>query len=273
MDRIFRERKEAWQLSLPQRREKRLRQIEYFKHINEARPAQPAGQGEEDLELKWTEPEIYDAAVKVGIDLEPYDIEEVKMGMAEEMEHGSENGPDTDVTHDLLIPTLQITMAHLKENPRYYSEMLFPAMGEPIPTFESYAPMFEDFLNTNDLPPQPVSNTMGNTGAFGRVEGGELVEYPHEKFEPLSADGEARMHMCYDKIHSMSPPFGNITDFYRNGETAAIGFSGPVISKGPFSGAESWWTLIYDVPGDRFVLSVVFGCHADQFNKENLVRV
>lgn len=206
------------------------------------------------IHLKWSDTEIYDAAAQVGIDLEPYDIDEVKIGMAEEMEHGSENGQDTNLTHDLLVPTLQITIAHLKENPRYYTEMLFPAMGEEIPTFESHMPMFEDFLNTNDMPPQPVSNTMGNTGAFSGVEGGELVEYPHEKFEPLSAEGEARMHMFYDKIHSMTPPFGNVTDFYRNGETAAIGFSGPVISKGPLSGAESWWTLVYDVPTDKFVL-------------------
>ncbi|NIQ15046.1 MAG: hypothetical protein GTO02_11845 [Candidatus Dadabacteria bacterium] len=56
------------------------------------------------------------------IDINKYDIEEIKMGMEEELEHGTEH-EKLDVTGDNPIKTLKIVIAHLKEDPKYYTKL------------------------------------------------------------------------------------------------------------------------------------------------------
>ena len=75
------------------------------------------------MENKFVDKTIKQAAEKAGVDISGYDIEEIKMGMPVEMEHGSELGDDTDISGDDPIVTLKIVVAHLKELPDYYTRL------------------------------------------------------------------------------------------------------------------------------------------------------
>ena len=69
---------------------------------------------------------------QVGISWEssPFDVEQFRMGMDVELEHGSHD-PETDVTHDDPVLTAKIALAHLKEIPDYYSRLaIMEAEGE-----------------------------------------------------------------------------------------------------------------------------------------------
>lgn len=74
--------------------------------------------------MKFTDEEIKKAAESISsIDLNDYDFEEIKMGMKSELEHGTEN-PELNVTNDDPVKTLEIVLAHLKENKKYYKDLL-----------------------------------------------------------------------------------------------------------------------------------------------------
>lgn len=95
---------------------KRLRQIEYFKHLNE--------------NSDFTEEQIREIAEVSNIDLSQYDMQEILLGMPLELEHGKAGQPDANLTNDDPHETLQIVLAHLKEFDKYYSELLIPAQRE-----------------------------------------------------------------------------------------------------------------------------------------------
>jgi len=61
---------------------------------------------------------------RIGIDWEAdsVDLEQFRMGLSVELEHGSRD-PETDVTHDDPIITGKIAWAHLKELPDYYDRL------------------------------------------------------------------------------------------------------------------------------------------------------
>ena len=58
---------------------------------------------------------------QIGIDWEssPFDVEQLRVGMEVEFEHGSHD-PQTNVTDDDPVLTGKIAWAHLKEFPDYY---------------------------------------------------------------------------------------------------------------------------------------------------------
>jgi len=58
----------------------------------------------------------------LGVDWSKFDIEQFRMGLDVELEHGIRNG-HTDVTHDDEIITGKIALAHLNEFPDYYSRL------------------------------------------------------------------------------------------------------------------------------------------------------
>jgi hypothetical protein len=60
----------------------------------------------------------------VGIDWTAgeVDLEQFRMGLAVELEHGSIN-PATDVSHDDELVTGRIALAHLREIPDYYTRL------------------------------------------------------------------------------------------------------------------------------------------------------
>lgn len=58
----------------------------------------------------------------IGVDWSNVDIEQFRMGLSVELEHGAHD-PATDVTHDNFAATGKIAWAHLKELPDYYSRL------------------------------------------------------------------------------------------------------------------------------------------------------
>ena len=101
---------------------KRLRDVEMFKHMNEDFTA-PDG-------TMWNEEAITGIAQAANIDLSPYHMTEIILGMPIELEHGSAAQPDANLTDDDPTDTLMIVLAHLKEFERYYSELLIPAEAQ-----------------------------------------------------------------------------------------------------------------------------------------------
>jgi hypothetical protein len=61
---------------------------------------------------------------QIGIDWTeaPFDVEQFRMGMEVELEHGLHD-PSTNVTGDDPILTGKIALAHLKEFPDYYTRL------------------------------------------------------------------------------------------------------------------------------------------------------
>ena len=59
---------------------------------------------------------------KIGVDWSRFDLEQFRLGMDVEYEHGSHD-PQTDVTGDDLILTGKIALAHMKEFPDYYARL------------------------------------------------------------------------------------------------------------------------------------------------------
>ena len=72
------------------------------------------------------------AGEQIGIDWETslFDVEQFRMGMNVELEHGSQD-PATDVTGDDPIITAKIALAHLNEFADYYTRLaVMEAEGE-----------------------------------------------------------------------------------------------------------------------------------------------
>ena len=62
---------------------------------------------------------------EIGIDWDsaPFDVEQFRMGMNVELEHGLRD-PVTNVTDDDPVVTAKIALAHLNELPDYYTRLL-----------------------------------------------------------------------------------------------------------------------------------------------------
>lgn len=60
---------------------------------------------------------------RIGIDFNHYSLEEFRIGLTVELEHGLAD-PETNVTNDDEVMTAKITWAHLKEIPDYYTRLL-----------------------------------------------------------------------------------------------------------------------------------------------------
>lgn len=58
----------------------------------------------------------------LGVKWDKYDVEQFRMGMDVELEHGTVN-PNTNVTNDDPILTGKIALAHLNEYPDYYTRL------------------------------------------------------------------------------------------------------------------------------------------------------
>ena len=72
----------------------------------------------------FTEVEARTIGQTIGIDwvASPLELEEFRMGLEVELEHGAHD-PETDVTHDDPLLTGKIAWAHLKELPDYYTRL------------------------------------------------------------------------------------------------------------------------------------------------------
>jgi hypothetical protein len=72
----------------------------------------------------FTRDEARGIGEQIGIDWEtaPFDVEQFRMGMDVELEHGLQD-PATNVTGDDPVVTGKIALAHLNEFPDYYTRL------------------------------------------------------------------------------------------------------------------------------------------------------
>jgi hypothetical protein len=71
---------------------------------------------------QFTEAEARQLGKQVGIDFTQIDLEQFRLGLSVELEHGSHD-EETNVTNDDPVMTAKITWAHLKEIPDYYTRL------------------------------------------------------------------------------------------------------------------------------------------------------
>ena len=71
----------------------------------------------------FTPKKAKEIAEALGVDWAKFDVEQFRMGMDVELEHGAENSV-TNVTNDDPLMTGKITLAHLNEFPDYYTRLL-----------------------------------------------------------------------------------------------------------------------------------------------------
>ena len=70
----------------------------------------------------FTTEEAKEIGEKLGIDWTKFDVEQFRMGMDVELEHGTRD-PNTNVTDDDPLVTGKIALAHLNEFPDYYTRL------------------------------------------------------------------------------------------------------------------------------------------------------
>jgi hypothetical protein len=70
----------------------------------------------------FTAKEAKEIGEKLGIDWSKYDVEQYRMGLDVELEHGRVD-PHTNVTNDDPIMTGKIALAHLNEFSDYYTRL------------------------------------------------------------------------------------------------------------------------------------------------------
>jgi hypothetical protein len=72
------------------------------------------------MSIKISDQDALNIGKKLVIDFKEIPLYWWKKGMEVELEHGSALGPDTNITHDDLLITGKIALAHLKEREDYY---------------------------------------------------------------------------------------------------------------------------------------------------------
>jgi hypothetical protein len=71
---------------------------------------------------RFTTAQALEIGSALGIDWSQFDVEQFRMGLDVELEHGSQD-PATDVTGDDPVTTGKIALAHLNEFPDYYTRL------------------------------------------------------------------------------------------------------------------------------------------------------
>ena len=75
------------------------------------------------MKKDFTTDEARNIGEEIGIDFAKVGLEQFRMGLSVELEHGSHFGDETNVTKDDLHITGRIAWAHLKEIPDYYTRL------------------------------------------------------------------------------------------------------------------------------------------------------
>lgn len=74
------------------------------------------------MKKEFSSQEAKEIGDQIGIDWSKFDVEQFRMGLDVELEHGLVD-PQTNVTNDDPIMTGKIALAHLKEIPDYYTRL------------------------------------------------------------------------------------------------------------------------------------------------------
>lgn len=72
--------------------------------------------------IRFSTDEARDIGDALGITWQEFDVEQFRVGLNVEMEHGSHD-PETNVTNNDPLTTGKIAWAHLKEFPDYYTRL------------------------------------------------------------------------------------------------------------------------------------------------------
>lgn len=80
----------------------------------------------------FTAEEAKNIGEQLGLEWDKFDVEQFRMGMDVELEHGTVD-PATNVTDDNPLTTGKIALAHLNEFPDYYTRL--KAMEEEAERF------------------------------------------------------------------------------------------------------------------------------------------
>lgn len=72
------------------------------------------------MSVKISDSQALEIGKQLGVDFNKISLNWWKKGMEVELEHGSALGSTTNVTHDDLLTTGKIALAHLKEREDYY---------------------------------------------------------------------------------------------------------------------------------------------------------
>lgn len=75
------------------------------------------------MKKEFTTEEAKQIGDSIGIDWSKYDLEQFRLGLAVELEHGLVD-PETNVTDDNPQMTGKIAWAHMKEIPNYYTWLI-----------------------------------------------------------------------------------------------------------------------------------------------------
>ena len=74
------------------------------------------------MKKTFTSEEAKKIGEQLGVDWSKFDVEQYRMGMNVELEHGSQD-PVTNVTNDDPLTTGKIALAHINEFPDYYTRL------------------------------------------------------------------------------------------------------------------------------------------------------
>ncbi len=74
------------------------------------------------MKKEFTQEEAKNIGNTLGVNWDAVDLEQFRLGLAVELEHGAHD-PETNVTNDDLLMTGKIAWAHLKEVPDYYTKL------------------------------------------------------------------------------------------------------------------------------------------------------
>lgn len=74
------------------------------------------------IKKQFTTEEAKEIGKRLGMKWDEFDVEQFRMGMDVELEHGSRD-PQTNVTNDDPLMTGKIALAHLREFPDYYTRL------------------------------------------------------------------------------------------------------------------------------------------------------
>ncbi|MGZ6004707.1 MAG: DUF5661 family protein [Candidatus Saccharimonadales bacterium] len=74
------------------------------------------------VKKEFTSDEARAIGQKIGIDFNKFNLEQFRMGLSVELEHGADD-PETNVTNGDVYLTGKIAWAHLKEISDYYTRL------------------------------------------------------------------------------------------------------------------------------------------------------
>ncbi len=74
------------------------------------------------MKKSFTAEEAKKIGEQLGINWSKFDVEQFRMGLDVELEHGTVD-PNTNVTNDDSLSTGKIALAHLNELPDYYTRL------------------------------------------------------------------------------------------------------------------------------------------------------